>query len=219
MATSGFRKQLASLLPFAVHTGALLPILWLFHAVPAGALGGDPVKELIHYFGMGALRLLLLTLLAAPLATSLQLPQLNRVRRALGLWCFAWACLHFATWLTLDLAMAWSLIGEELIKRTYILLGFIAWLVLASLAITSIPTLMRAMGRRWKQLHGLIYPLVIVGCIHFWWSLKSGWLEPAIYLALALVLLWVRREKIRRWLGMFMRPCRGSTRTAPQASK
>jgi sulfoxide reductase heme-binding subunit YedZ len=196
-------KPVAGALHIAVHIGALLPLVWLVYAIPRGALGGDPVKELIHYLGLGALRLLLLTLLVSPLARVLKMPRLNRLRRPLGLWCFAWASVHFATWLALDLAFAWTLIGEELVKRTYILLGFSAWLILAALAITSIPGLVRALGRRWKQLHGLIYVVVILGCIHFWWSQKSGWLEPALYLALAGLLLWLRREKIRRWLGGF----------------
>lgn len=183
-----------------VHLGAALPLLWLLLALQRGALGGDPVQALTHFLGMGALRLLLLTLLVTPAAQLSGWSMLNRLRRPLGLWCFAWACLHFAVWLALDLALDWSLIGGELVKRTYILLGFSAWLLLAAQAITSVPWMLRRMGRHWKRLHGLIYPVVILVCVHFWWSVKSGWVEPAIYLALALALLWVRRQKIHRWL-------------------
>jgi len=189
-----YRKPLVRVLQVAVHLGALLPLVWLFYAIPRGALGGDPVKELIHFLGLGALRLLLLTLLVSPLARGLGFGQLIRLRRPLGLWCFAWACLHFATWLSLDLAFAWGLIGDELVKRTYILLGFSAWLILAVLALTSFPALVRRLGRRWKTLHSLIYRALLLVCVHFWWSLKSGWIEPAIYLALALGLLWFRRR-------------------------
>src|SRR5690606_8075497 len=101
---------------------------------------------------MGALRLLLLTLLVSPLAKGLGVGQLLRLRRPLGLWCFAWACLHFASWLGLDLAFAWGLIGAELVERSYILLGFTALVVLAALAVTSLPALVRRLGRRWKAL-------------------------------------------------------------------
>ena len=194
------RRWLGRSLHVGVHIGALLPLLWLFVLIPQGGLGGDPVKELIHYLGIGTLRLLLLTLLIAPLARYLSFPQLNLLRRPLGLWCFAWATLHLTVWATLDLGLTWTLIGEEIVKRTYILVGMLVWLILAALAVTSLPALMRAMGKRWKQLHGLIYPAVLLGCLHFWWSVKSGWIEPAIYLALALGLLLARAQKVRRWL-------------------
>lgn len=196
-----WRKRLLTTAQAIVHLGALLPLLWLFIAIPSGAFGGDPVKELIHYLGLGALRLLMLTLLISPLAVRLKNPSLNRLRRPLGLWCFTWASLHFAVWLWLDLGLEWSLIGADIVKRSYILLGFSAWLVLLALAITSLPRLVHALGARWKALHGLIYPTVLLGCIHFWWSLKSGWLEPVLYLGLALVLLGLRKKKILTWLG------------------
>lgn len=198
-----WRKPAAVALQVVVHCAALLPLLWLFFAVNDGRLGGDPVKELTHYLGMGALRLLLLTLLISPLARLVNFSQLNRLRRPLGLWCFVWASLHFLTWLALDLGFDWRLIGGELVTRSYILLGFTAWLTLLALAVTSLPRLMRRMGRRWKKLHGLLYPVVLLVCWHFWWSLKSGWIEPAIYLLLALCLLCWRRQGVRRWLVSF----------------
>ena len=190
-------------LQVAVHVGSLLPLAWLFWAVPAGELGGDPVPELIHYLGLGGLRLLILTLLITPLVRWTSKPLLNRLRRPLGLWAFVWVTLHFSAWLGLDLIFAWSLIGEEIIKRTYILVGFTVWLILLALAVTSIPGLVRSMGRKWKSLHRLIYPAVVLGCIHFWWSLKSGWIEPAIYLVVALFLISLRMKNLRN--GLFHR--------------
>lgn len=175
-----------------VHLGALAPLLWLFLAVPRGHLGGDPVQGVIHYLGIGALRLLLLTLLVSPLARLLKYPSLIRLRRPLGLWCFAWATLHFAAWMILDLALEWRLIGAEIVERSYLLVGFAAWLLLGLLAITSLPTVVRRMGRRWKPLHRLVYLALPLACLHFWWSQKSGWLDPAIYTLLALALLAAR---------------------------
>ena len=201
--TARWKKPTAVALQIAVHIGALIPLLWLFVAINQGRLGGDPVKELIHYLGMGTIRLLLLTLLVSPLAKSLHFGQLNRLRRPLGLWCFAWATLHFSAWLALDLALDWSLIGAELVKRTYILLGFSAWLILLALAVTSIPALLKKMGRSWKKLHGLLYLVVALACWHFWWSVKSGWIEPAIYTAIALALLAWRRQAVLRWIKSF----------------
>lgn len=186
------------LLQLGVHVGSALPLIWLFWALPAGKLGGDPVPELIHYLGLGGLRLLMLTLLVSPLARWFSNPLLNRLRRPLGLWAFVWVTLHFSAWLGLDLAFSWSLIGREIVKRSYILIGFTVWLVLLALSVTSVPGLVRKMGRKWKSLHRLIYPAVILSCIHFWWSLKSGWIEPFIYLILAIALIALRNQMIRR---------------------
>ncbi|MFC6635699.1 protein-methionine-sulfoxide reductase heme-binding subunit MsrQ [Microbulbifer taiwanensis] len=194
-----WRKVVAVMLQVSVHLGAATPLLWLLLAIDRGLLGGDPVKELIHFLGLGALRLLMLTLLISPLASGLSFGQLNRLRRPLGLWCFAWASLHFFTWLALELGFDWSLIGSELVERTYILVGFSAWLLLLALAVTSIPGLMKLMGRNWKTLHGFVYPILLLACWHFWWSLKSGWVEPAIYLGGALLLLMSRRRKVALW--------------------
>lgn len=190
------KTQLALSLRWATHLLSLLPLLWLYWAIPGGALGGDPVEELIHFLGIGALRLLLLCLLVSPLAKLLHFNQLIKLRRPLGLWCYTWASLHLATWIAFDLGFEWSLIGEEIVKRNYILVGFASWLILSALAITSLPRLMRKMGRRWKKLHRWIYPLAILVCIHFWWSLKSGWIEPATYLLMALFLLALRRTRL-----------------------
>ncbi|VUD66482.1 Protein-methionine-sulfoxide reductase heme-binding subunit MsrQ [Thalassocella blandensis] len=189
-------KRLAVGGQIGVHLFAVLPLAWLWLAIPRGLLGGDPVKELIHFLGLGAIRLLLLTLLISPLAKTFKFGALNRLRRPLGLWCFVYASLHFYVWLALDLGFSWSLIGEELIKRNYILIGGAAWIILLALAVTSLPVLMRRMGRHWKSLHKLIYLAAVLTVVHFWWSQKSGWIEPAIYCCLFAVLFWPRRKRL-----------------------
>ncbi|MFT7559775.1 MAG: sulfoxide reductase heme-binding subunit YedZ [Flavobacteriales bacterium] len=193
------KKTVKITLKLVTHTACLSPIIWLVYAVPAGLFGGDPVKELIHYFGLGSLRLLLLTLVITPFARILSIKAILVLRRPLGLWAFAWASLHFASWLYLDLAFDWSLIGDELLKRNFIIIGFIVWASMATLAFTSIPKLIKMMGKRWQKLHGVIYFLVILTCLHFWMSLKSGWLEPAIYLCITVVLLALRKKKVMQW--------------------
>lgn len=183
-----------------VHVVCLGLIVLLYFAAVGGKLGGEPVEAIIHFLGIGALRLLLLTLAISPAAKLLSFGQLNKLRRPLGLWCFTWASLHFSAWLWLDLGLDWGLIGGELVKRTYIILGFLCWFILLLLAITSLPRLLRALGKRWKKLHAWIYPVSLVACIHFWWSLKSGWIEPVIYLSLFLLLLMYRKEKAFRFI-------------------
>ena len=181
-----------------VHLGSLGFLLWLGYALPAGLLGGDPVQGLTHYLGKGALNLLLITLLVSPLAKRWRQGQLIKLRRPLGLWCAAWAGLHFMVWLGLDLQFDWGLIGGELVKRSYILVGAVALLLLAALSLTSIPALLRAMGPAWQKLHNWIYAVALLVPVHYWWSVKSGWQEPLIYLLLAGALLWPRREKLLR---------------------
>ncbi|MFB2863189.1 protein-methionine-sulfoxide reductase heme-binding subunit MsrQ [Aeromonas sp. MdU4] len=181
-----------------VHLGSFGFLLWLGYALPAGLLGGDPVPELIHYLGKGALNLLLLTLLVSPLAKRWRQGQLIKLRRPLGLWCMVWALLHFMVWLGLDLQFDWGLIGSELVKRRYIVVGMVALLLLLALGITSLPALQRRMGTAWQKLHNWVYAVALLVPVHYWWSLKSGWLEPLIYLLLAGALLWPRREKLLR---------------------
>ena len=184
--------KLAIALKIAVHLGALLPLLWLIAAIYANALGGDPVEAIIHFLGKGAIHLLLLTLCVSPLAKRVKGGVLTRLRRPLGLWCFVYASLHFAAWFSLDLQFAWRLIGEEIIKRNYLLVGFTAWCILFALAVTSIPVMLRKMGSAWKKLHQWIYLVAVLAPIHYIWSVKSGLAEPLIYLTIALGLLALR---------------------------
>ncbi|WP_421239373.1 protein-methionine-sulfoxide reductase heme-binding subunit MsrQ [Aeromonas enteropelogenes] len=191
-----------TLLRALVHLGALGFLLWLVFAIPAGRLGGDPVPELIHYLGKGALNLLLLTLLVSPLAKRWRQGLLIKLRRPLGLWSMAWALLHFMAWLGLDLQFDWGLIAGELVKRSYIVVGLVALLLLIVLGITSLPALQRVMGPAWQKLHNWVYAIALLVPVHYWWSVKSGWLEPLIYLALACALLLPRRDRLLRpWRG------------------
>ena len=202
----------AKTLHVSVHVFSLLPLIWLYAAVTQNRLGGEPLQAIEHYLGMGALRLLLITLCITPLAKWFKAGRLLRLRRPLGLWCFAWASLHFGIWIVFDLQFFWGLIGEEIIKRNYILVGFTAWLILIPLAVTSIPALQRSMGSAWKKLHNWVYLVVILVPIHFLWSVKSGLIEPLVYLSLALFLLWLRRDRLLRpWKTLVNRQLKTNT--------
>jgi methionine sulfoxide reductase heme-binding subunit len=196
--TTGIRAVGA--LQFFVHVGAALPLVWLLHAVAQGQFGGDPVEGLLRFLGKGAIHLLLLTLAVSPLARALGMARLIRLRRPLGLWCFAWATLHFGVWLSLDLQFHWGLIASEIARRKYLLVGFATWAILLALAVTSVPRLMRAMKSYWKRLHNWIYAAALLAPLHYLWSVKSGLIEPAIYLVIAAVLLSTRRHALQRAL-------------------
>ena len=189
-----------------MHIFSTLPLVWLYFLVTQNRLGGEPLQAIEHYLGIGALRLLLLTLCITPAARALKAGRLLRLRRPLGLWCFAWATCHFTIWIVFDWQLYWSELASEIIKRNYLLVGFAAWIILLALAVTSIPKIMRAMGTAWKKLHNWIYLVAILAPLHFLWSVKSGLFEPLVYFAIALFLLFFRRDKL-------LRPLRNKTVT------
>ncbi len=139
--------------------------------------------------GIGRLRLLLATLAMTPLRKITHLTEPIRIRRTLGLWSYAFLCLHFSIYLVFDLGLSVSQLGADLIERTYITLGFMAWLMLLPLAITSTNAWQRRLKRRWLALHQLIYPAAILGSIHYLWLVKADTREPLTYLAILLGLL------------------------------
>jgi sulfoxide reductase heme-binding subunit YedZ len=163
-------------------------------------LGANPIDELMDRLGEWGLRLLLATLCVTPLAVTLRKPWLMGFRRMLGLFAFTYLALHFLNWLVLDQWFDAAAIAADIAERPYITVGFTAFVLLVPLAVTSTAAWMRRLGRRWHQLHRLIYPAAILGCTHFWWQVKADWREPALYAAvLALLLAWrVRRARRRR---------------------
>ncbi len=153
------------------------------------ALGAEPVAEIEHRLGLWALRLLLVTLAISPLRALSGQAVVLRFRRMLGLYAFAYATLHFGAYLVLDLRGYWAQVFEEIAKRPYITVGFAAWLLLVPLAVTSTRGWMRRLGRRWGQLHRVIYVIAALAVLHFWWIVKSDLREPALYAGILAVLL------------------------------
>jgi len=54
---------------------------------------------------------------------------------------------------------------------------------------------MRRLGRNWQRLHKLVYLIAALGVLHFLWLVKADHREPAIYLAVLIVLLVSRLPK------------------------
>jgi sulfoxide reductase heme-binding subunit YedZ len=190
-----------------VHGAAMAPLAVLgWHAWQVGTgadldvLGAEPVAAIEHELGLWALRLLLATLAITPLRQLLQQPVLMRFRRMLGLYAFAYASLHFAAYLVLDLRGWWTLLPSQIIERPYITVGFTAWLLLVPLALTSTRGWMRRLGRGWGRLHRLVYAVAVLAVLHFWWVVKSDVREPLLYAAILAMLLawrvvWRRRHR------------------------
>ncbi|MTD37866.1 protein-methionine-sulfoxide reductase heme-binding subunit MsrQ [Erwinia sp. CPCC 100877] len=187
-------------LKVVLHIAALAPLLWLFWAGSQGYLSADPARDIQHFTGRTALKLLLATLLIAPLARYVKQPLLMRTRRLLGLWCFAWATLHLICYALLELGINnLALLWQETIRRPYLTLGLVGWLILLALAITSTRSAQRRLGRRWQKLHNFVYLAAILAPIHYLWSVKTLSPQPVIYALLAAMLLATRYRKFRQW--------------------
>ena len=182
-----------------IHSLAASPLLLLYYQAFNDRLGADPVEAVIHFTGIGALNLLLITLLTAPLARQVDLPFLLRCRRMLGLYALVYALCHILNFLIFEMQLDMQLFVQELIERSYIIVGMLAFLILSALTVTSINSLRRKMGRHWQSLHNLIYLAAVLVLIHFYWSLKSDITEPLIYFVLFALLMLFRYQKIYRW--------------------
>jgi len=196
------RKKLTTsnkvlMLKVAIHLAAFIPLLNLYYLAFLDQLGADPVERVIHFTGIGAFNLLLITLTISPIAKQFKQGYLLQVRRLLGLYAFSYAFLHILNFLAFDLQFAWSLFINEIVKRPYITLGMVAFILLTALAVTSINSVKRKMGKSWQKLHNISYLIVILVAIHFYWSVKSELVAPLFYLLLTGILLAFRYKKIK----------------------
>lgn len=176
----------------ALFVICLAPFASLVWGALTGDLGINPVETLQHTTGDWTLRFLILTLCITPLRKVGRLPELIRFRRMLGLFAFFYVCLHFLTYLGPDQGFGFGGMLEDVVKRPYITVGFAAFVLLIPLAITSTaPWIRRLGGKRWAQLHRLVYVVAILGVIHYDWLVKSNKTRPLLYgMALCILLLW-----------------------------
>jgi methionine sulfoxide reductase heme-binding subunit len=183
-----------------VFAACLAPALLLAGSafgLPLEDLGPDPVARILHSLGKTALNLLFITLLVTPTRQLTGFTHLLRLRRMLGLFAFTYALLHFLAYLGLDQQLDWRGVLHDIAKRPYITVGFTALVLLVPLAVTSTNAMMRRLGRRWGELHRLIYVVAILGVVHYYWQVKRDVREPLIYAGILAVLLGYRLVKRR----------------------
>ena len=183
-----------------IHLCAVFVLLYLALQIEQGALGADPVKDLIHFLGKTAMNFLLITLLISPCAKRFKQPLLMQLRRVLGLYSFAWACLHLVAFVYLELNWQLALFVDEVVKRPYMTFGALAWIILLLLSITSFTLIRKKMKRAWLTLHRFVYWAALFVVIHYYWSVKSGLIEPTIYIATCLFLLAQRKDYFKKLL-------------------
>lgn len=189
-----------------IKTGLFLlclgPAAWYLYGLFNDTLGANPIEAITKASGTWTLRFLLITLAVTPLRKLSGLNWLLRLRRMLGLFAFAYASMHFTTYIWLDQFFDWQAIPADILKRPFITVGFAAFVLLIPLAITSNNYLIRRMGgRRWQALHRSVYAIGILGVVHYWWLVKADISMPLLYASILAVLLGMRawwRELERR---------------------
>ena len=167
----------------------LLPAVWLLTNFFQDNLGANPFEALTRQSGEWTLRFLLIVLAITPLRKITGQVCLMAYRRMLGLYVFFYACLHLTTYIWFDQFFDWNEIVTDIIKRPFITVGMLAFVLLLPLAITSTNNWMRRLGRRWKKLHQMVYIIGILGVLHYLWLVKADLREPLIYTAILIILL------------------------------
>ena len=163
-------------------------------------LTANPVEYIQHLTGDWTLRFIVLTLCITPLRKLANLPELIRFRRMLGLFAFFYVCLHFLTYIGPDQNFSLTGMWQDVAKRRFVTVGFLGFILLIPLAITSTAGWIRRLGgKRWQALHRLIYVTAVCGVIHYYWLVKSDVRRPLAYAAIvAILLLWRVSEWYRK---------------------
>ena len=185
----------------AIFAAALVPAAALVYGYFTNDLTANPIDYITDTTGYTALSLLLISLSVTPLRRLTGRNELIRLRRMLGLLAFFYACPHFSTWLVLDWIFDCASMAAAVLERPFITLGMLTFVMLIPLAATSTAGMIRRLGKRWQQLHRLVYLAGLTAVIHFWWVVKADFREPRLF-ALALTVLlgfrawWMLRPRL-----------------------
>ncbi|MFN7855297.1 MAG: sulfite oxidase heme-binding subunit YedZ [Acidovorax sp.] len=194
-------------LVFAV---CLVPFFWLLYAAFADQLGANPAEALVRATGDWTLRALCLVLAVTPVRVVTRTPELARFRRMLGLFVFFYAALHLLSYSWFDMAFDVGDIVADIVKRPFILVGFVAMVLLLLMAATSFNRAIKALGAvRWRRLHTSVYAVACLAILHFLWMRagKNDFAEVALYGALLATLL---ASRILQWAGKRQKSARSA---------
>ena len=188
---------------------ALVPAALLVLDGVTGGFGANPIEEVTHRTGLTALILLLTTLAVTPVQRLVRVGALIRLRRTFGLLAFFYASLHLTTYAVdqtylSGLGVSPAAIAADIRERPYITVGFLAFLLLVPLAVTSTRGWIKRLGgKRWQGLHRMVYAAAGLVVLHFLWLVKADMRPPLIAAGVLAVLLsyrllhsrWPRRRK------------------------
>jgi len=176
-------------LKMVVFILSLVPIFYIIYQILTNQLGPEPIKDITHHTGKWTLYFIVITLAMTPLKKITKFNIWINYRRMFGLFIFFYASVHLMTYVGLDYRFDLESIGDDIIKKKYIFIGFAAWLLLIPLAITSNKRMIKILKDKWKKLHRLIYLISLFGVVHYLWLVKRDLTEPLIFLIIILILL------------------------------
>ena len=182
------------------HVAALAPLALLLWDWAGGRLSYNPIREITLRTGRYALIALILSLACTPVYLASRFRPLLRMRRAFGLYAFAYAGLHLLTFVGLDFGFNWSLIAGEIAQRRFIQVGLLSFLIMLPLAVTSSRWWIRRLGKNWKRLHRIVYLAALLALLHFFWLVKGDIRRPLRYGVVLAILLLARIPVIRKSL-------------------
>ncbi|HEY1409263.1 MAG TPA: protein-methionine-sulfoxide reductase heme-binding subunit MsrQ [Promineifilum sp.] len=193
------REARRRLLRISYHAIGLFPLAWLIFDFWFGFLGVEPIRAMILRTGKAAIIMLTLSLAATPAGIIFGWKQANVVRRPFGLYAFMYVCIHLSIFVWLDYGFMMRLIVEEIIERRYAVVGFLAFLLLIPLALTSTKDAQKRLGKKWKTLHKLVYLVGILAVVHYIWLVKNAYTQPFIFAAIIIFLLLVRTNPVKQF--------------------
>lgn len=180
---------------------SLTPLCWIIAEHFIGGLGANLIERMLHYTGDWALNFLLLTLAATPARQIIGWTWPLKFRRMLGLFAFFYASLHFLTYVAMEHFFPWDIIKKDVLMPR-IITGFVSFLILIPLAITSSDrALLRERMRRWQRLHRQTYLAATAGIIHYLWLVKKDRRMPLVYAAVFAAFMayralhWISRKR------------------------
>jgi sulfoxide reductase heme-binding subunit YedZ len=187
-------------------------VLWVLMAVPAvltaydfamGNLGARPVTEAIHQIGLWGIRFLFLALAITPVRQLWRWNRLALWRRNIGVASFCYLVVHFTLYVV-DQKFDLGKVASEIVLRYYLTIGFTALLGLAALSATSTDAMTRRLGgKRWRQVHRVVYVIGLLATIHFFMQSKLNVYEPVVMAGLLIWLLGWRA--LQAWTALDMR--------------
>ncbi|SFZ86846.1 sulfoxide reductase heme-binding subunit YedZ [Devosia enhydra] len=188
-----------SLLKLTALVGTSIPAVWMLGEFASGRWDfPSPYVNLIYHSGLWCTYLLLGCLAVTPIRRITGMGRLAQLRRLLGVASFAYCLLHIVAWFGLRF-WDWAALGGELAGRATLWIATVSALLLLALALTSFDRVIRAMGRRWKQLHGLVYLAALLAVLHFMLSPGSLQGPPFLMAGLYVWLMgwrWLERRRL-----------------------
>jgi sulfoxide reductase heme-binding subunit YedZ len=181
------------LLKPGVFVACLVPLAAVAWKAMTGNLGANPIEAITNQTGIWTLRFVLITLAVTPLRRLTGWNRLIQLRRMLGLFAFFYGSLHFVTYVWLDQFFMVEEIMADVMQRPFITVGFLSFVLLLPLAVTSTTKMIKRLGGKWWQrLHRLVYVIAMGGVVHYLWLVKADVQSPLMYGGLVAMLLGYR---------------------------